>query len=216
MTTTLRTLELEYDRQIAHLESIGLTGTTSLPIHSFRRQARALKRRLGDLVVRARPDRLPFVVVVKQQAVPMEDAMATVTIRGASGIVNMDPVVPTDFHPINRMAIPPGDLYLLEQVESGRDTLDIRPEDALRMIRARRRSPLTIDEGVALVVQFPHILTDKRYFNCFQLPGSRRADQRIPSIWISYGRPRLGWCWNRNKHSWLGCASCRRRLGTDS
>ena len=24
-------------------------------------------------------------------------------------------------------------------------------------------------------------------------------------------RPKLGWCWDRNPHSWLGAASCLRR-----
>ena len=39
-----------------------------------------------------------------------------------------------------------------------------------------------------------------------------RPDQRVPAFWISEGRPKLGWCWDRNPHTWLGTASCATRL----
>ena len=40
------------------------------------------------------------------------------------------------------------------------------------------------------------------------MAGSRRGDQRVPAFWVSEGRPKLGWCWDRNPHTWLGTASC--------
>ena len=45
----------------------------------------------------------------------------------------------------------------------------------------------------------------------FSMAGSRRGDQRVPAFWVSEGRPKLGWCWDRNPHTWLGTASCKRR-----
>ncbi len=77
-------------------------------------------------------------------------------------------------------------------------------------LRAQGRSPLTIDEGVSVLVQFPSILKDR---TAFSLLASRRADQRVPALWTSYGAPRLGWCWDRNPHTWLGSASCAARAG---
>jgi hypothetical protein len=50
--------------------------------------------------------------------------------------------------------------------------------------------------------------------NCFSLLASRRADRRVPALWISAGAPRLGWCWAGNRHTWLGSASCGARLGS--
>jgi hypothetical protein len=68
-------------------------------------------------------------------------------------------------------------------------------------------------EGVAVSQQYPEFLTDYDRYNCIQMPGSRRkGDQRVPSIWFSLGRPRLGWCWNRNIHTWLGVASAAHRI----
>lgn len=212
-TNKIATLTLEFDRQVANLVQLGYPALAGLSVPAFVAQTEALKRRLTELSIRRRPGNIPFVIVVKQELVALESAMPLLNIRGEAGQVNMVPVGPKDFHPIAGLNIPEGSLYLLENIDTGRDTLSVRPEDALKMIRRDRRSPLTIDEGVSLVIQFPQILTDKQTYNCIQMPGSRRADQRIPSLWISYGKPRLGWCWDRNKHTWLGSASCSRRFG---
>ncbi len=74
------------------------------------------------------------------------------------------------------------------------------------------RSPLTIDEGVAIVTQFPEFLMKN---NCFSLLASRHTgNQRVPAIWINANKnPNLGWCWDGNPHTWLGSASCSNRLG---
>ncbi|WP_407937642.1 DUF5701 family protein [Mycobacteroides franklinii] len=45
-----------------------------------------------------------------------------------------------------------------------------------------------------------------------ELEGGIDALTRVPAIWISDGRPKLGWCWDRNPHTWLGMASCRGRV----
>jgi len=36
-----------------------------------------------------------------------------------------------------------------------------------------------------------------------------------PAIWISRGAPKLGWCWQRNPHTWLGMASAGARRACD-
>lgn len=46
---------------------------------------------------------------------------------------------------------------------------------------------------------------------CFSRVGSRSGDRRVPALWISQGRPKLGWCWAGNPHTWLGSASCGAR-----
>ena len=58
----------------------------------------------------------------------------------------------------------------------------MRPEDAVRTIRSRGRTPLTIDEGIALVTQRPELLEKNK---CFMLlargadrRGTRALDQR--------------------------------------
>ncbi len=77
------------------------------------------------------------------------------------------------------------------------------------MIRERGRTPLTIEEGIAVLTQAPYLLERNK---CFSLAGSRRGDRRVPGLWISNRAPKLGWCWDGNPHDWLGVASAGTRL----
>lgn len=156
------------------------------------------------------PGVIPFVVVPMPAETNYDDVMAAVQFNGKSGMVNTTPVSPQDFQDIE--PVPASQLYLLQDVDTGKRFLNISPEDCLKTIRQEGRVPLTLREGVALVVHFPEVLSDKDNYNCIQMPGSRiEGDQRVPSIWISYKRPRLGWCWDRNIHTWLGSASAAHR-----
>jgi hypothetical protein len=114
------------------------------------------------------------------------------------------------FAPIQGVEIPDGLAYLMLDVDTGADSLNITPDDALPRIVRRRRSPLTVDEGIAVLTHYPDILTTH---NAFSMLASRRADRRVPALWMSRRRPKLGWCWAGNPHTWLGSASCGGRLG---
>ena len=113
------------------------------------------------------------------------------------------------FVPIDDVEIPAGP-YVVEGVEAGHDLRNVAPDEALVTILERGRSPLTVEEGIALVSAHPEIL---RKNHCFSLPGSRCGDKRVPAIWISDGAAKVGWCWAGNPHTWLGNASCARRFG---
>jgi hypothetical protein len=113
------------------------------------------------------------------------------------------------FAPIDGLEIPAGP-YVLAGVDTGRAFLNVTPDDAMPAILAAGRSPLTIEEGIALLVQHPDVL---RTHNAFSLLASRCGDRRVPALWLSKGRPRLGWCWAGNPHTWLGSASCAARVG---
>ena len=154
-------------------------------------------------------DRLPVVAVVTSDALATGIAMERVVARGEAGRVDMNPLQPEDFAPI-ALVDAPGPAYLLVDVDLGARYRDVRPEDALVAITAEGRTPLTIDEGVSTLLQVPDALVAR---TAFSLLASRRADQRVPALWMSYGAPRLGWCWDRNPHTWLGSASAARRIG---
>jgi hypothetical protein len=171
---------------------------------------------LRPLVERAAPvtTNIPLCVVIRSPSFPAAALMDNIHARGASGIVDMTPAQPDEFKPIASVELPATDVYVLLGVDTGRARLDITPEASLAAIHAEGRTPLTLEEGVMLALMFPAMLTDKQTYNCIQMPGSRReSDQRVPSIWISKGRPRLGWCWDRNPHTWLASASAARRVG---
>lgn len=69
-----------------------------------------------------------------------------------------------------------------------------------------------IDEGIAFITAFPESLEKN---NRFQTAGSRRGDRRVPGLRISDKRPKLGFCWVGNRHTWLGAPSCADRVGPD-
>jgi hypothetical protein len=138
--------------------------------------------------------------------------MALTDKGGKLGITKLFPLVPDDFSTIPEVNIPNETAYLLVDIDRGKQTLNYRPIDAMEVIKKDSRSPLTIDEGVAIVTQYPEFLIKN---NCFSLLASRHTgDKRVPAIWINANKnPNLGWCWNGNPHTWLGSASCKDRVG---
>jgi hypothetical protein len=206
----------EFDRQIETLVRKGYPALAGITEREFVARLEPLRARAAACATEhdANQDgRIPFVVVIKNDLVPPEAAMPLVEVKGARGVVNMYPAEPASFTPVAEVCIPDGAAYLLTDVDTGVNTRNIAPADARPIIAGENRLPLTIDEGVALVTHFPDVLTDKRRYTCFSMLASRRGDRRVPALWISYGAPRLGWCWDGNPHSWLGSASCKDRIG---
>ena len=58
-------------------------------------------------------------------------------------------------------------------------TINVAFADAYQTIAAANRSPLTIEEGIALLTHYPEFLQPN---NCFSLPGSRCGDKRVPAL----------------------------------
>jgi hypothetical protein len=201
-----------FDRQVQTLIDKGYAQAASMTRAEFVRQIGKLKSGLPAIRNSApdlRAGRLPFVIVVKSGRIAPEWMLSRVEREGRRGLTSMHPVTPDAFTAIDGVTVPDGLAYLLLNIDRGSDTLNVRPEDALAIIRRRKRTPLTIDEGIAIVTHHPDFLQKN---NCFSLLASRRTDQRVPAIWLDgRKRPKLGWCWDRNPHSWLGSASARRR-----
>ncbi len=200
------TTEEEFDRQVATLVSKDYPALAELSEEEFTKHLEPLR----DLLPKATASddaSIPFVVVVKSELVPTVDAVERVVVRKKPGWTDMHDEL-AGFRPIDGVDVPGSPVYLLTDVDTGEGTLNVRPNDALPVITQAGRTPLTIDEGVALVTQFPEILKVR---NCFQALGSRTDNKRIPSFWVSKGAPRLGWCWAGNPHTWLGSASAGAR-----
>jgi hypothetical protein len=155
-------------------------------------------------------DRVPFVIVVTSELVAADRAMPLVQPGGKSGFTTMPADDLKRFTAIDRVSLPDRSAYLVTDLDTGADTLGVVPDEAIGTITRPQRSPRTIDEGIALITHYPDVLTKK---NSFSLLGSRCGDRRVPALWVSQGRPRLGWCWAGAPHTWLGSASCATRLG---
>jgi len=188
---------LSFEEQVDTLVGLGLPGDDG----AFRA---ALERAWPKTPVER------SVLAVSRDLVPVADLAARVERRGEPVVLGqLEPADLVSFVPIDAIKLPATPAYLAVDVDLGAGSRSVRPEDALREILAAGRSPLTIDEGIALILQQPEAIARNWGFS---MAGSRRADQRVPAFWISEGRPKLGWCWDRNPHTWLGTASCAERI----
>ena len=177
----------EFERQVAALE---LPAVLAEPL-----------REAAALAEASAPGRIPFVVVAPR---PRLDALGR--IAGATSMLDAEDLA--RWAPIDGVRVPGAAAYLAIDVDLGDDTRGVTPDDALAMLSAEERSPLTVDEGIALVTHHPEAIARN---HGIQFPGSRCGDRRVTAIWLSKGQRKLGWCWSGNPHAWLGMASCAAR-----
>lgn len=167
---------------------------------------------LRDKAIRAQAtadDRIPFALVVTSRLVTADRALPTVHWKATTGWTDYSADDLASYRPIEGVDVPDHTAYLVTDVDTGTATLDVRVKDAVPLIAAEGRTPLTVDEGVSLLALWPGILKER---NAFFLPGARDGSKRVAALWVSKGHPRLGWCWEGNPHTWLGSASCGERL----
>lgn len=201
--------EEEFDRQFATLLDKGYPSLAGVDVGTFRAKIEPLRELLPKATASS-DEGIPFVIVVKSRLVPTVPAVERFVVRNRAGWTDMAGEIDT-YEPIDGVDVPESVAYLLVDVDTGRETLNVCPNDALALITGAGRTPLTTDEGVALVTHFPEILEVR---NCFQALASRADNKRVPSFWISKGAPRLGWCWAGNPHTWLGAGSAAARYGS--
>lgn len=202
----------EFDRQLAHLVELGYPALATTTEEAFRESLAPLRD-----VVAARPDagvvrhedHIPFVLV--PSGVPADEAIARTALGSRQGFTVLEAGELPAFRPIEGVDVPAGAGYLLFDVDTGTEFLNVTPQDALVKITTNGRSPLTIAEGIALITARPDRLRKNK---CFSLLASRCGDKRVPALWISDRRPKLGWCWNGNPHTWLGSAHAGERVGS--
>ncbi|MEX2054745.1 MAG: DUF5701 family protein [Candidatus Andersenbacteria bacterium] len=208
-------VQAEFDRQVENLLQKGYPSAANMSAEQFFKHIEPLKKNIRDLVVSEadlEAGRLPFVIVINSDLVASEKAMSFVEREGKPGVTKLFPLTAADFKTTGEAKIPRTQAYILVGIDRGKETLNITPNEALNTIIKKKRSPLTIDEGVALITHYPDFLKKN---NCFSLLASRHSgDQRVPAIWINgEKKPHLGWCWAGNPHTWLGSASGSSRVG---
>lgn len=106
------------------------------------------------------------------------------------------------------LEVPEAPVYLLTGIDRGDEFRSVAPLNTRTVLAERGRTPLTIAEGLSLVAAYPQMLVKN---HCFMLDGSTRGDKRVPALWISERAPKLGWCFDKVPHTWLGVASAEAR-----
>jgi hypothetical protein len=207
---------MSFEDQVNRLVELGYPALAALSENAFREVLAPLAEkahRLDEVQPSDGPGRTAYVVVVTRALVDPTTTVPLLRLPGGRkpGVVdrNHAPGDLATYDPLPELEVPQARAYLLVDVDRGEEFCGVRPEDALPVIRGRGRTPLTIDEGIAVVTQAPQLLEKNK---CFMLSGSRRADRRVPALWISERAPKLGWCWDGNPHTWLGVASAGERI----
>ena len=168
------------------------------------------------------------VLVVHPSLVPASRLAPLLERDGLPGFVVEDLTDLDEFVPVESVDVPDRPLYLVHGIDRGDELRNRSPEEAMVALVEQGRTPLTVSEGISWLLQDPARLEPNRCFMCIasRKPKARGGlDARTPAIWISggtgrdgrerSGAPKVGWCWARNRHTWLGFASVLRRSPLD-
>jgi hypothetical protein len=200
--------DAEFDRQVANLIELGYPALAGVTADGLRARLEPLRGAVPGSSEPPTRGHVPYVIVLGRRLVRPTQAMPLTVHNARSGFVSGD-IQDVDEFPNHASVELPGDVWLIVDIDRGAQTLGATPEEARARFERAGREPLTIEEGIALLTQYPETLEKN---NCYQLSGTQR-DRRVPGLWISGGAPKLGFCWAGNRHTWLGHASCRERIG---
>lgn len=199
------------DAQVDRLVSLGVLDVAGLDAHAVR-----------DAVARVDVSGL---LVVDRRLAPPSVLAPLLRLGERPGFVVEDMTDVDDFAPLDGLDVPDAPVHVLLGPDRGDDLANWSPEEALPELGARGRSPLLLTEGLHWALQTPEVVERNR---CYMTIGSRLRkpggayDARTPAVWISLGTgrdgrerrgaPKVGWCWWRNRHTWLGFASAADRV----
>lgn len=191
-----------------------------------------LKEILIKTKVKARleENRIPFIIVVPSTIVPLSYQLDS--IREAIHDKKYDYIIKPEWFENAKGVTTPKEPYLLLDVETGYAMQNISPKRCVEKFKAEGRSPLTLDEGLALVTHSPEVLES----HWLDLPGSvlihrcaaQDARQRgvtsalppgfglvtfIPTLYYKYYNSlRLYYIAEMTETPYSGSASCKARV----
>jgi len=201
--------EQEFSRQIDNLTKKGFPKLAGMDEKKFSALFEPVKEQLKELSGKAfKEGRIPFVIVPRDKLLALEKQMPLVELEGQKGFTGIDDVSKF-FTAAEGIEIPEAMAYLVVDIENGKAMLGKNANEAVKQFKKEGRSPLTAEEGVAIILQHPEILTD----HYMDLAGSRYGDDSVATVWLNEGRPKLHWNYSDGSNSEWGSASCGSRVG---
>ena len=207
MLGSMSLASIEATKQLDRIVALGYPDVADMSSDSFRALARPLISALEDSDLGT-----DILLVPTRELVTPESLIARTSINRMAGFTTMPPRDIASFLPTDGFEPPEGPFYLVVDPHTGTCYVNPDPVVARKLIESDERIPLTLEEGLAVATQHPEWLLEKNGFN---LLGSRSADGRVPSIWMSQNAPRLGSVWPNSRHTWLGNAYCVARRGVN-
>ncbi|MBB2955306.1 hypothetical protein FHX77_000709 [Bifidobacterium commune] len=196
---------IQAQKQLDRIVALGYPDVADMSAEAFRALARPLIDALKDSDLGEN-----ILLVPTHELVSPESLIARTSINRMAGFTTMPPRDVASFLPQDGCEPPEGPFYLVVDPHTGTAYVNREPDVARKLIDSDEHMPLTLEEGLAIATQHPDWLVKKNGFN---LLGSRSADGRVPSIWMSQNAPRLGSVWPTSRHTWLGNAYCQARRG---
>ncbi|MEK7192083.1 MAG: DUF5701 family protein, partial [Patescibacteria group bacterium] len=141
-----------------------------------------------------------------EKLLALEKKIPLMELEGKKGFTTLDL---SGFKTVKGVEIPESMAYLVVDIENGKVMLGKSPDKAVRQFKKEGRSPLTAEEGVAIILQYPEILKD----HCMDLPASRLGADGVADLLLDGGNPKLGWNVSCSSDSRWGSASCGSRVG---
>ncbi|RBP97728.1 hypothetical protein CRD60_05725 [Bifidobacterium aemilianum] len=195
----------EAQKQLDRIVALGYPDVADMSDAAFRALAKPLITALEGSDLGSN-----ILLVPTHELVSPESLIARTSINRQAGFTTMPPRDIASFLPQPGFEPPEGPFYLAIDPHTGTAYVNREPDVARKLIDSDERTPLTLEEGLAIATQHPDWLVRKNGFN---LLGSRSNDGRVPSIWMSQNAPRLGAVWPNSRHTWLGNAYCLARRG---
>ncbi len=202
----------EFERQVETITGKAYAEAAGMKPDEYRKMFEPLKERIREIAQREKEMKeghIPFVIVIKNDVISGEKAMPLIELDGKKGTSYLEAKTIKEFKTIEGVKIPNGQAYLAIDIETGKTTLGKTPDEAIKKIKSENRSPLTLEEGVALITHHPEILKDHYVW----APGSRHGDDLVALLWLFGGRPKLLWHWAYRSYARWGSASCGSRVG---
>ncbi|MCI1832912.1 MAG: DUF5701 family protein [Bifidobacterium sp.] len=201
----MSTASVQAHKQLDRIVALGYPDVADMSASAFRALAVPLIQSLENV------DLGPNILLVPtRELVSPESLISRTSINRMAGFTTMPPRDIVSFLPQDDFEPPEGPFYLVVDPHTGTAYVNREPDVARKLIDSDERLPLTLEEGLAIATQHPDWLMEKNGFN---LLGSRSADGRVPSVWMSQNAPRLGAVWPNSRHTWLGNAYCGGRRG---
>ena len=199
--------EQEFNRQIENLLKKGLPKLAGMDEKKAASIFEPLKEQLKELSLKEfKEGRIPFVVVPREKLLALEKKIPLMEVEGKKGFTTLDL---SELKTAEGVEIPESMAYLVVDVENGKIMLGKSADEAVKQFKKEGRSPLTAEEGVAIILQHPEILKD----HYMDLPGSRHGDGGVADLWLYEGKPLLHWLWASYSVAKWGSASCGSRVG---
>lgn len=172
-----------FDLQVENLRRIG--------IELEKKDLLKIRAKIPNCIEISHHRNFSMLLVVPFSVVPLRTQFQAVDLGNKKGKKGYTFLNPTSLLHAGSI-VPPEELYLICDIEDGKDTLNQSPEECEEIFSGSARFPLTVNQGLSMVIQWPVILQD----HYLQLGGSRIKDsvtkrRYVPDLYVFANRLKM-------------------------